>query len=59
MALALLLLTQTQGGRKQLVQTLIKAVHDSGFIHVKSFNTSQERFNHQFEIRERLYEIPL
>ena len=59
MALALLLSTQTQGGRKQLVQTLIKVVRDDGFIHVKSFKTSQERVNHQFEIRKRLYEIPL
>ena len=49
----------TPEGRKELAQTLIKAVREDGFFYVKNFNISQERVNRQFEIGKRVYEIPL
>ena len=52
-------LYDTHEGRKQLAQTLVKAVREDGFFYVKNFNISQERVNRQFSIGKRLYDIPL
>lgn len=52
-------LYDTPEGRKQLAQTLIKAVREDGFFYVKNFNISQERVNRQFAIGKRLYDIPV
>lgn len=49
----------TPEGRKQLAQTLIKAVREDGFFYVKNFNISQENVNRQFAIGKRFYELPL
>lgn len=52
-------LYSTPEGRKQLAQTLVKAVREDGFFYVKNFNISQERVNRQFAIGKRLYDVPL
>lgn len=49
----------TPEGRKELAQTLIKAVREDGFFYVKNFNISQECVNRQFAIGKRFYDIPL
>ena len=49
----------TPEGRKQLAQTLVKAVREHGFFYVKNFNISQERVNRQFAIGKRLYDTPV
>lgn len=52
-------LYNTAEGRKELAQTLIKAVREDGFFYVKNFNISQERVNRQFAIGKQFYELPL
>ncbi|KAH8092631.1 Clavaminate synthase-like protein [Cristinia sonorae] len=52
-------LYHTPEGRKQLAQTLIKAVREDGFFYVTNFNISQERVNRQFAIGNKFYETPL
>jgi len=49
----------TPEGKKELAQTLIKAVREDGFFYVKGFNISQERVNRQFSIGKQFYELPL
>ncbi|KAI0925484.1 hypothetical protein AcV5_008207 [Taiwanofungus camphoratus] len=49
----------TSEGKKQLVNTLVKAVREDGFFYVKNFNISQERVNRQFSIGKQFHEIPL
>ena len=49
----------TPEGKKQLAQTLIKAVREDGFFYVKNFNISQERVNRQFSLGKRFYELPV
>ena len=49
----------TEEGRKELAQTLIKAVREDGFFYVKNFNIPQENVNRQFAIGKRFYELPL
>ncbi|KAF7793727.1 hypothetical protein EIP86_004843 [Pleurotus ostreatoroseus] len=46
-------------GRKQLAQTLVKAVREDGFFYVKNFNIPQERVNRQFSIGKRFYDLPV
>jgi len=46
-------------GKKELAQTLIKAVREDGFFYVKNFNISQELVNRQFSIGKQFYELPL
>ncbi|THH28770.1 hypothetical protein EUX98_g5421 [Antrodiella citrinella] len=46
-------------GKKELAQTLIKAVREDGFFYVKNFNIPQERVNRQFNIGKQFYELPL
>ncbi|CAL1698193.1 unnamed protein product [Somion occarium] len=52
-------LYETAEGRKQLAQTLIKAVREDGFFYVKNFNIPQDRVNRQFSIGKQFYELPL
>ncbi|KAI0685643.1 Clavaminate synthase-like protein [Cytidiella melzeri] len=52
-------LLRTPEGKKELAQTLIKAVREDGFFYVKNFNISQERVNRQFAIGKRLYDLPV
>ncbi|KZT02258.1 Clavaminate synthase-like protein [Laetiporus sulphureus 93-53] len=52
-------LLSTPEGKKQLAQTLVKAVREYGFFYVKNFNISQERVNRQFSIGKQFYELPL
>jgi len=52
-------LLTTPEGKKQLAETLVKAVREDGFFYVKNFNISQERVNRQFAIGKQFYEIPL
>ena len=52
-------LYSTPEGKKQLAQTLIKAVREDGFFYVKNFNISQERVNRQFSLGKRFYELPV
>ncbi|KAI0090928.1 Clavaminate synthase-like protein [Irpex rosettiformis] len=52
-------LYNTPEGKKQLAQTLIKAVREDGFFYVKNFNISQDRVNRQFAIGKRFYDLPL
>lgn len=52
-------LLATPEGKKELAQTLIKAVREYGFFYVKNFNISQERVNRQYAIGKRLYDLPL
>ena len=52
-------LYDTPEGKKQLAQTLIKAVREDGFFYVKNFNISQERVNRQFAIGKTFYELPV
>jgi len=49
----------TPEGKKQLAETLVKAVREDGFFYVKNFNISQERVNRQFALGNRFYELPL
>ncbi|KAF5389157.1 hypothetical protein D9757_004944 [Collybiopsis confluens] len=52
-------LYKTEEGKKQLAQTLIKAVREEGFFYVKNFNISQERVDRQFSLGKQFYELPL
>lgn len=52
-------LLTTPEGKKQLAETLVKAVREDGFFYVKNFNISQERVNRQFSLGNRFYELPL
>ncbi|KAK7688780.1 hypothetical protein QCA50_008320 [Cerrena zonata] len=52
-------LYNTPEGRKELAQTLIKAVREDGFFYVKNFNISQERVNRQFSIGKQFYDLPI
>ncbi|PCH39355.1 Clavaminate synthase-like protein [Wolfiporia cocos MD-104 SS10] len=52
-------LLDTSEGKKQLAESLIKAVREDGFFYVKNFNISQERVNRQFSLGKRFYELPL
>ncbi|THG99011.1 hypothetical protein EW026_g3259 [Hermanssonia centrifuga] len=49
----------TPEGRRQLAETLIKAVREDGFFYVKNFNIPQERVNRQFSFGKQFYDIPL
>ena len=49
----------TPEGKKQLAQTLIKAVREDGFFYVKNFNISQERVDRQFALGKKFYELPI
>lgn len=49
----------TPEGKKELAQTLIKAVREDGFFYVKNFNISQEAVNKQFSIGKQFYELPV
>ena len=49
----------TQEGKRDLADVLVKSVGETGFFYVKNFNISQERVNRQFSIGKRLYDIPL
>lgn len=49
----------TPEGKKQLAQTLIKAVREDGFFYVTNFNIPQERVDRQFAIGKKFYETPL
>ncbi|PCH39356.1 Clavaminate synthase-like protein [Wolfiporia cocos MD-104 SS10] len=52
-------LLKTPEGKKELANTLIKAVREDGFFYVKNFNISQERVNRQFALGRQFYELPL
>ena len=52
-------LLATPEGKKELAQTLIKAVREDGFFYVKNFNISQERVNRQFSLGKQFYDLPL
>lgn len=52
-------LYNTPEGRKELAQTLIKAVREDGFFYVKNFNIPQERVNRQFSIGKQFYDLPV
>ena len=54
-----LALYETPEGRRELAQTLIKAVREDGFFYVKNFNISQERVNRQFALGKKFYDLPL
>ncbi|KAH8077100.1 Clavaminate synthase-like protein [Cristinia sonorae] len=51
-------LYSTPEGKKELAQTLIKAVREDGFFYVKNFNIDQESVNRQFSIGKRFYDLP-
>ncbi|KAH9829357.1 Clavaminate synthase-like protein [Rhodofomes roseus] len=51
-------LLATPEGKKELAQTLLKAVREDGFFYVKNFNIAQERVNRQFSLGKRFYELP-
>ena len=52
-------LYSTPEGKKELAQTLIKAVREDGFFYVKNFNISQEHVNRQFSIGKHFYDLPV
>lgn len=52
-------LYETPEGKKELAQTLIKAVREDGFFYVKNFNIPQEAVNRQFSIGKQFYELPV
>ncbi|KAJ7082405.1 Clavaminate synthase-like protein [Mycena belliarum] len=52
-------LYHTPKGRKQLAETLIRAVREKGFFYVKNFGVSQEAVNRQFAIGKAFYDLPL
>jgi len=52
-------LLATPEGKKELTQTLVKAVREDGFFYVKNFNITQDRVNRQFALGKQFYDLPL